>query len=59
MENKHGPENSAYRCVAAWMGGELGEEWIMCMRSWVPSLCTWNYHNIASWLVANTKQKVF
>ena len=33
--------NSAQCCVAAWMGGELGEEWIH-----VPLLLTWNYHNI-------------
>ena len=29
------------------MGGEFGDEnGYMCMSGWVPSLFTWNYHNI-------------
>ena len=38
--------NSAQHCVAVWMGGEFGREWIMYMYDWVPSPFTCNYHNI-------------
>ena len=38
--------NSAQCYVAAWMGGELEENGHLCMYGWVPSLFTWNYHNI-------------
>ena len=40
-----GTGSSAERCVAAWMGGEFGGQWIqgyMCLLS------TWNYHNIVN-----------
>ena len=30
----------------------------MGMYVWVPSLSTWNYHNIVNWLYPNTKLKV-
>ena len=32
------------------MGGELGREWIHVYVCWLPSLFTWNYHNIVNWL---------
>ena len=30
--------------------GSLGENGYMCMYDWVPSLFTWNYHNVVNWL---------
>ena len=51
MNNKdllYSTGNSAY--VAAWMGGELGENGYMYMYGWVTLLSTWNYHNIVNWL---------
>ena len=47
--------NSAQRYAAAWMGGEFGRERYMHMYGWVPSLSTWNYHNIVNQLYPNTK----
>ena len=44
--------NSAQCCVAAWMGGSLGENGYMYMYGWVPSLYSWNYHDIVSRLCA-------
>ena len=38
---------SAQCHVAAWMG-ENG--YVYNIYCWVPFLCTWNYHNIISWL---------
>ena len=38
--------NSAQRYVAAWMGGEYGENGYVYMNGRVPSLFTRNYHNI-------------
>ena len=38
--------NSAQGYVAGWMGGEFRGEWIHVLCDWVPSLSTWNYHNI-------------
>ena len=32
--------------VAAWMGGEFGENGYMCMYDWASLLYTWNYPNI-------------
>ena len=49
--------NSAQYYVAAWMGGELGENDYMHMYGWVSSLSTWNYHNIVNQLYSNTKFK--
>ena len=40
---------------AAWKGGVWGR---MDMYGWVPSLFSWNYHNIVNWLYSNTKLKV-
>ena len=37
----------------------LGESGYMYMYGWVPSLITWNYHNIVNWLYPNTKNKNF
>ena len=42
-------------CVAAWMGRGLGEHGYMCMYGWVPTLFTWNYHNIVNLLRPSTK----
>ena len=42
MDNQQGPtyntEDSAQCYVAAWMGGEFGEEWIL-VYVWTESLC--------------------
>ena len=35
--------------------GSLGENGYICMDGWVPSLLTWNHHNIVNWLYPNTK----
>ena len=32
------------------MGRDLGENGYMFMYGWIPSLFTWNYHNIVNWL---------
>ena len=48
--------NSAQCYAPAWMG--LGENGYMYMHGWVPSIFTWNYHNIVNLLHPNTKQKV-
>ena len=37
--------------------GSLGENGHMCMYGWVPSLFTWNYHNIVYWLYPIWKKK--
>ena len=42
--------NSAQCYVAAWKGGVLGENGYMLIYDWIPSLLTWNYHNIVIWL---------
>ena len=47
--------NSAPCYVAAWMGGEFGEEWIhvyVCLSSF---LFTWNYDSIVNQLYSNIK----
>ena len=41
-------ENYAQCYVPAWMRGDLGENGYI--YAWVPSLFTWNYHNIANQL---------
>ena len=44
-----------------WQTGQevsLGENEYKFMYAWVPSLFTWNYHNIINWLYLNTKKKV-
>ena len=39
----HSTGSSAQCCVAAWMGGEFGGEWIhVYVYGWVALLCTWN-----------------
>ena len=53
LENQQGPIpystwDSAQCYMAAWMGGELGENGYMYMYGWVPSLFIWNYHNIVN-----------
>ena len=35
--------------------GSLGENGYMYVYDWVPSLFTWNYHEIVNWLYPNTK----
>ena len=45
-----------------WQPGwerSLGENGYMYIYGWVPSLFTWNYHNIVNQLYPNTKLKVF
>ena len=44
-------ENSAQCYMAAWMGGQLEENGYPYMYDWVPLLFTWNYHNVANWLL--------
>ena len=47
MTNKdllYSTRNSTQCYVAAWMGGDVGREWYMCMCGCVP-LLTWNCHN--------------
>ena len=46
--------NSALWYVAAWMGGELGEEWIHVYLLLSPFTVYLNYHNIVNWLYTNT-----
>ena len=38
--------------------GSLGKNGYMYMYSWVPSLLTWNYHNIFNRLYTNTKKSL-
>ena len=45
---RHSTGNSAQCYAAAWMGGEFGREWYVHMYGWVPSLSTWNCHNIVN-----------
>ena len=40
--------NSAQCYMAAWLGGEFGEEAYMYMYGWVPLLSTWIYHKIVN-----------
>ena len=47
--------NSAQCFVATWMGGGLGENGYMYMYGWVPSLFTWNHHNIVNQLYPSIK----
>ena len=42
--------NTAQCYVTAWKGGVLGENGYMLIYDWIPSLLTWNYHNIGIWL---------
>ena len=46
-------ENSAQCDVAAWKGGEFGENEYMYTQ--VPLLSAWNYHNIVNQLHFNRK----
>ena len=46
--------NPAQCYVAAWMGGELGENGHTYMCGWVPALCTWDYHNVVDQLYPKT-----
>ena len=41
-------------CQPGWEWG-LGENGYMYVHGWVPSLFTWNYHNIVNWLFPNIK----
>ena len=63
MDNQQGPLYSTWnfaQCyVAAWMGGDLGENGCVYMYGWVPSLFIWDYHNIVNRLYPTTKLKVF
>ena len=38
--------------------GSLGENGHVCIYGWVPSLFTWNYHNIVNQLYPNTNKKL-
>ena len=59
ITNKHllySTGNSAQCYAAAWMGVGFGGEWIhMYIHGWVPSLFTWNHHNIVGQLYSNIK----
>ena len=44
-------------CQPAWEEG-FGENGYMYMYGWVPSLFTWNYHNIVNQVYSNMKQKI-
>ena len=50
--------NSAQCYVAAWIWGVLGENGCMYVYGWVPSLFTWDYHNIVNQVYSDTKEKV-
>ena len=39
-------------------GREVWGRMDTCIYGWVPSLSTWNYHNIVNWLHTNINQKV-
>ena len=62
---KYSIGNFVQSYVAAWMGGELGENGYMyiyvcvcvcvCVYGWGPLISTWNDHNIVNWLYANIK----
>ena len=41
------------RCYEAAFRPSLGKKGYVCMYSWVPSLFTWNYHNIVNQLYPN------
>ena len=45
--------NSAQCYVPVWMA--VGRMDTMYIYGWVPSLYTWNYHNIVNWLYLKTK----
>ena len=47
--------NSAQCYVAAWVGGDLGENGYLYIYGWVPSLFTWYHHNVFHQLYATTK----
>ena len=51
-----GNPNQCY--VAACTGGEFGQDGHMYMHSWVPSLCMWNYYNIANRLTLTQNKKL-
>ena len=37
--------------------GNSGDKGYICMSGWVPSLFTWDYHDIVHWLYSSTKWK--
>ena len=47
--------NKKAECGSLDGKGGLGENGYMYMYGWVPSLSTWNYHNIVNRLYLNTK----
>ena len=47
--------NSTQGYVAVWMGEFLGKNQYMYTYDWIPSVFTWNYHNVVNWLYPNTK----
>ena len=51
-------ENSAQCYVAAWMGGEFGENGCICVYDQVPLRPTWSCHNIVNWLYSYFQKKV-
>ena len=53
-------DNSGLHIAISSINTGFHDEWIyqngyMYMNGWVPSLFTWNYHNIVHWLYSNTK----
>ena len=40
------------------LDGSLGKNGYMCLYGWVPSLFTWNNHNVVNRLYSNTKSKI-
>ena len=49
--------NSSQCYVEAWVRRSLGENGYVYMYGWVPSLLTWNYHNIVNRLELEYKIK--
>ena len=62
ITNKHllySTWNSAQCYVPDWIWGVPGENGYIDTYDWVPSLSTWNYHNIVNQLYPSIKQKVW
>ena len=51
--------NSAQYCVVACMGGSLGVNGYAYMYDWVPSLFTWNYHNMVNQYISIENKTFF
>ena len=59
-EQGHGTWNTVQCCMAAWMGGEFGEEWIH-VHLWLSPFIVSpeNYHNIVNQLYPPIENKKF